>query len=125
MLMSGGEESGGRHHPLSPLLIKKETAEYAPTSPHTMSPTTTIHTDLDFNSGGGGQPNAFTTLSPQSKPDLLGGYGPTADGGLGHVRRPSGYDSSSSPDSPDRHFCSSTTHSAGDLNHTRSEVFLL
>ncbi|ODN05709.1 Estrogen-related receptor gamma [Orchesella cincta] len=33
-----------------------------------------------------------------------------------HHRRKSGYDSSSSPDSPDRHFCSSTTQSNGDLN---------
>ncbi len=40
-----------------------------------------------------------------------------------HQRRKSGYDSSTSPDSPDRHFCSSTTQSNGDLNlSSRAEV---
>lgn len=40
-----------------------------------------------------------------------------------HQRRKSGYDSSASPDSPDRHFCSSTTQSSGDLNlSSRTEV---
>lgn len=40
-----------------------------------------------------------------------------------HQRRKSGYESSTSPDSPDRHFCSSTTQSNGDLNlSSRADV---
>jgi len=38
------------------------------------------------------------------------------------ARRISSYESCSSPDSPDRHFCSSTTQSNGDLNNSIAEV---
>ncbi|XP_021944806.1 steroid hormone receptor ERR2 [Folsomia candida] len=125
VLMSSDDR---HHHSLSPLLIKKESnsSDFASSSPqhhderHAMSPTTTIHSELDFSAGGS---TAFASLSPKSEHATL-----TLNSGGGyeghhhsHIRRPSGYDDSgSSPDSPDRHFCSSTT--AADLNnHSRSE----
>jgi len=83
---------------------------------------------MDFGNNGCG----FQPPSVSPKTELICGY-PSAETtstialenqgvGMNGMRRPSGYDSSSSPDSPDRHFCSSTTQSNGDLNHSRSEV---
>ena len=130
--------------PISPV-IKKESMEtsFSPSSPHhdhhhslcspTMSSTTATHTNLttemNYTNGGCG----FSTNT--TKTELMCGYSPAettgpmptdhhnSNGGLVNVgRRKSGYESSSSPDSPDRHFCSSTTQSNGDLSHSIPEV---
>jgi len=88
---------------------------------------------LDFGAGIG-----FVTPTAVASPktDLLCGYVTSENNNNANnngsnvqnlamnnpLRRASTYDSSSSPDSPDRHFCSSTTQSNGEgVNHGRSD----
>lgn len=86
---------------------------------------------MEYSNGACG----FSTSSTSPKSDLMNSFRPVdasammsqdSSGALCITsgRRKSGYESSSSPDSPDRHFCSSTTQSNGDLNHSRVEVLL-
>lgn len=89
------------------LAIKKEEAP--------MSPTINT-TELSFSNGGGDP-----LLSPKDEPMQQQNSHPHHTPPLyHHVRHPSGYDSTnSSPDSPDRHFCSSTTTGSQDLTTGR------
>ncbi|CAG7835867.1 unnamed protein product [Allacma fusca] len=128
--------------PLSPVIKKEDLGSpFSPGSPSdrplcspTMSTTmssTTAHlpTEMEYSNGGCG----FSTASTSPKSDLMSSFRPVDTSGMMSQdsssticitsgRRKSGYESSSSPDSPDRHFCSSTTQSNGDLNHSRVEV---